>query len=150
MSEEDKDVDESWKDRAKNLGGMDDDQEAPKLHIKEPFKKEEDAPAESKEHSCGDPECNHDHGQDVQVDFLNYITSLGFQTLIFLGEVPNPVTNEQQKNLDQAKFLIDTLSMLKEKTAGNLNDQEKNLLDASVYELQLKYVDILQKEEKGQ
>ena len=64
-----------------------------------------------------------------------------------MGEVPNPGTNETEKNLEQAKFLVDTLTMLKEKTEGNLNDQEKNLLDASVYELQLKYVDMIKKEE---
>ena len=49
-------------------------------------------------------------------------------------------------NLGQAKFLIDTLTMLKEKTAGNLNEQEHNLLESSIYELQMKYVQISQAE----
>ena len=60
--------------------------------------------------------------------------------MIFMGEIPNPPSNEIDKNLDQAKFLIDTLSMLREKTEGNLNEQEKTLLENSVYELQMKYV----------
>jgi len=46
---------------------------------------------------------------EPQLDFFNYIASLGFQTMIFLGEMPNPMTNQVEKNLKQAKFLIDTL-----------------------------------------
>jgi len=83
---------------------------------------------------------------EVEINFLNYVTSLGFQAMIFMGEIPNPVTNEVEKNLTQAKFLIDTLAMLKEKTIGNLSDQEKNLLESSIYELQLRYVQIVEKE----
>ena len=78
----------------------------------------------------------------MEINFLNYITSLGFQAMIFMGEIPNPVTNKVEKNLMQSKFIIDTMSMLSEKTAGNLNDQEKNLLESSVYELQMKYVQV--------
>ncbi|MCA9407908.1 MAG: DUF1844 domain-containing protein [Candidatus Omnitrophica bacterium] len=77
----------------------------------------------------------------MEINFLNYISSLGYQALIFLGEIPNPMTNQPEKNLPQAKFLIDTLTMLKEKTKGNLNRQEETLLNSSVYELQLKYVE---------
>ena len=47
--------------------------------------------------------------EEPQLDFFNYIASLGFQTMIFLGEMPNPITNQIEKNLKQAKFLIDTL-----------------------------------------
>ena len=84
--------------------------------------------------------------QEVEVNFLNYVTSLGFQAMIFMCEIPNPVTNEVEKNLTQAKFLIDTLTMLKEKTVGNLNEEENNLLESSIYELQMRYVQIFQKE----
>ena len=81
---------------------------------------------------------------EVEINFLNYVTSLGFQAMIFMGVIPNPVSNEVEKNLAQAKFLIDTLTMLKEKTAGNLTDQENNLLESSVYELQMRYVQLVQ------
>jgi len=67
--------------------------------------------------------------------------------MIFLGEMPNPTTNQTEKNLDQAKFIIDTLTMIKEKTEGNLNEQEQNILNSSIYELQMKYVDVTQKED---
>ena len=57
---------------------------------------------------------------------------------------------ESEKNLQQAKFLIDTLMMLKEKTQGNLTEQEESLLNASCYELQLKYLDKTKKEQENQ
>ena len=53
---------------------------------------------------------------NVELDFISYITSLGYQALIFLGEAPNPMTNETEKNLKQAKFLLDTLIIIQEKT----------------------------------
>jgi hypothetical protein len=79
---------------------------------------------------------------EPQLDFFNYIASLGFQTMIFLGEMPNPMTNQVEKNLKQAKFLIDTLIILRDKTKGNLSKEEDDLLNGSIYELQLRYVDL--------
>ena len=79
---------------------------------------------------------------EPQLDFFNYIASLGFQTMIFLGEMPNPITNQVEKNLKQAKFLIDTLVILRDKTKGNLTKEEDDLLNGSIYELQLRYVDL--------
>jgi len=77
-----------------------------------------------------------------QLDFFNYIASLGFQTMIFLGEMPNPITNQVEKNLKQAKFLIDTLIILRDKTKGNLSKEEDDLLNGSIYELELRYVEL--------
>ena len=79
---------------------------------------------------------------EPQLDFFNYIASLGFQTMIFLGEMPNPMTNQVEKNLKQAKFLIDTLVILRDKTKGNLSKEEDDLLNGSIYELQMRYVDL--------
>jgi len=84
---------------------------------------------------------------DIQINFMNYVTSLGYQAMIFLGEIPHPVSNKTEKNIDQAKFLIDTLIMMREKTKGNLNKQEENLLNATTYELELKFVELKKKEE---
>ncbi len=83
---------------------------------------------------------------EPELDFFNYIASLGFQAMIFLGEVPNPITNQTDKNLKQAKFLIDTLSLLREKTEGNLSKEEAELLNGSIYELQLRYVEAIKKD----
>ena len=86
---------------------------------------------------------------EPQLDFFNYVASLGFQAMIFLGEIPNPLSNQIEKNLKQAKFLIDTLVLLREKTTGNLSKEEAELLEGSIYELQLRYVDSAKKEGAG-
>lgn len=78
--------------------------------------------------------------QIPEVNFFNFVSSLSLQTLISLGEVENPFTSQKELNLAQAKFLIDTLDMLKEKTLGNLNDDESRLLESILYELKMKYV----------
>ena len=80
--------------------------------------------------------------EEPQLDFFNYVASLGFQTMIFLGEMPNPITNQVEKNLKQAKFLIDTLIILRDKTKGNLCKEEDDLLNGSIYELQMRYVEL--------
>lgn len=74
------------------------------------------------------------------LDFNFFITTLAFQASIFLGQVPNPATDKIETNLDQAKFIIDTLDMLKEKTQGNLVKEEKELLENLLYELKMQYV----------
>lgn len=86
--------------------------------------------------------------EQPELDFFNYVASLGFQAMIFLGEVPNPMTNQTEKNVKQAKFLIDTLVLLREKTSGNLTKEEAELLNGSIYELQLRYVEAAKKEGK--
>ena len=124
--EREKYVDESWKDtveQEKTKGG----QPAAESSLQTP-----EAPAkDAQEPASPSP-------QDLQ--FFNYLASLGYQALIFLGEIPNPLTNLIDKNLPQAKFIIDTLVLLREKTKGNLSGEETNLLNGSLYELQMKYV----------
>lgn len=73
-------------------------------------------------------------------DFNFFVTTLAIQASIFMGQAPNPTTNKIEEDLSQAKFIIDTLSMLKEKTKGNLNKEEVNLIEAVLYELRMQYV----------
>lgn len=78
-------------------------------------------------------------------DFGFFITTLSLQASIDLGEVPNPATNKKEENLTQAKFLIDTMGMLKEKTKGNLTAEEANFLENVLYELRMQYIAKTQK-----
>ena len=72
--------------------------------------------------------------------FAFFLSSLGMQTLIHLGEITNPLTKKKEKNLTQAKQTIDIISMLGDKTKGNLTEDESKLLDNLLYELRMKYV----------
>ncbi len=75
-----------------------------------------------------------------EASFSFFISTLALQTSVFLGQIPNPATNKKEKNLAQAKFIIDTLSMLKDKTKNNLNNDENNLLENTLYQLRMQYV----------
>jgi len=105
-------------------------------------------PAPPEAGSAQEPKSSEEEAAEPQLDFFNYVASLGFQAMIFLGEMPNPVTNQTEKNLKQAKFLIDTLVLIRDKTTGNLTKEESELLNGSVYELQKRFVEIAQKEPK--
>ncbi|MCX5681717.1 MAG: DUF1844 domain-containing protein [Candidatus Omnitrophica bacterium] len=94
-------------------------------------------------------EQNKESPSSAEADFLGYITSLAFQAMVFLGEIQNPLNGKVEKNIPHAKLIIDTLILLREKTKGNLSDQESHLLEASIYELQLKYVENLGDEKKN-
>ena len=74
-------------------------------------------------------------------DFSFFVSTLAMQVSIFLGEIPNPVTNQKEENLPQAKFIIDTLDMLKTKTKGNLTPGEEGLLENILYNLRMLYLE---------
>lgn len=73
-------------------------------------------------------------------DFNFFITTLAIQAAISLGQIDNPATNKREENLPQAKFIIDTLDVLKEKTKGNLTKEEQETLDNLLYELKTQYI----------
>ncbi|RKY29558.1 MAG: DUF1844 domain-containing protein [Candidatus Omnitrophota bacterium] len=73
-------------------------------------------------------------------DFNFFITTLAVQASVDLGVAPHPVTKKVEENLPQAKFLIDTLSILKEKTRNNLTEEENKHLENVLYELRMSYL----------
>lgn len=81
-------------------------------------------------------------------DFNFFITTLALQASISLGQAPNPTSNQKEEDLTQAKFLIDTLGMLKEKTKGNLTPEETTFLENLLYELRMVYISKTTKGEK--
>ena len=87
--------------------------------------------------------------QDQQNELLFMQLVMMFQGMALqnLGKVMNPVTNQIERNLEQAKNMIDILGMLDEKTKGNLNDNEQRLMEHVLFELRMNYVDELKKDE---
>ena len=78
--------------------------------------------------------------EPFQVDFSTFIMSLTSSAFYHLGDMPDPSTGKKEVNLPVVQQTIDMLIMLREKTKGNLNEDEKKLLEQLVYELQVKYV----------
>lgn len=73
-------------------------------------------------------------------NFPFFITTLAMQATIALGDAQNPADGKKEESLPQAKFLIDTLGMLQEKTKNNLASEEKSMLEGILYELRMRYV----------
>jgi len=73
-----------------------------------------------------------------------FLSSLSMQAMMALGELPVPGTDQCHEELDQARYLIDTLGMLQEKTRGNLTAEESQVLENALYELRLRYAQKLQ------
>ena len=78
--------------------------------------------------------------QFPEINFATFVASLMHSALLQLGHIEDPTTGQKNKNLPVAKQTIDILSMLQEKTAGNLDEEEENLLKNILYDLRIMYV----------
>lgn len=76
-----------------------------------------------------------------QPTFTVFISSLGMQAMIAMGKLENPMTKTKEKNYDQARFLIDTLGVIQEKTKGNLDPEEDKALREYLFNLRMMYVE---------
>jgi len=75
-----------------------------------------------------------------EVNFTSLIFSLSSSALFHLGEIAEPQTNEMKKDMPLAKHAIDTIAMLKEKTDGNLTEEEQKFIDSILTDLRWRYV----------
>jgi hypothetical protein len=75
-----------------------------------------------------------------EVSFVNFILSLSTTAMYHFGDFPDPVSQKAQRNLTAAKQTIDILGMLRSKTEGNLDNNEKSLIDGLLFELRMRYV----------
>jgi hypothetical protein len=76
-----------------------------------------------------------------EIDFGMFVMSLASSVLVHLGELEHPDSRAREPNLPLAKQTVDILGMLREKTRGNLTQEEAQLLDNLLYDLRMKYVD---------
>jgi hypothetical protein len=81
--------------------------------------------------------------------FTAFITGLAMQAMMALGEMADPKTGLQRENLGEARYLIDMLTMLQEKTRGNLTEQEAAAIEEAVYSLRMTYVRKVSGQPKG-
>ena len=78
--------------------------------------------------------------ESFQIDFSTFIMSLTSSAFYHLGDMPDPSTGKKEVNLPAVQQTIDMLIMLREKTKGNLKEDEEKLIEQLIYELQVKYV----------
>ena len=69
-----------------------------------------------------------------------FVSGLAMEALIAMGDMPHPTTRKHATNLPQAKYLIDLLGVLEDKTKGNLVIEEEKLLKDALYQLRMRYL----------
>ncbi len=75
------------------------------------------------------------------VDFRLFIEGFVGQALVALGKIPNPVSGETSVALPWARYFIDILGMLEDKTQGNLDKETAGLLESRLTMLRMTFVD---------
>ena len=117
-------VDESWKEQAE----------------REKRATEADQPRGAQPASPRAPEEQLGADELPQARFDLFVSGLAMEALIALGDMPHPTTRKQSANLPQAKYLIDLLGVLEEKTKNNLAAEEEKLLKDALYQLRMRYL----------
>ena len=80
--------------------------------------------------------------RELEANFSTLVLSIGSSAAMALGLAPNPASGKIEKDRELARFNIDLLRMLREKTKNNLSAEEQKFLDSIVSDLQLKYVSV--------
>lgn len=82
------------------------------------------------------------HAPHPPLSFSSFVFSLGTSSLMLMGESLDPQQPAPPMNLPQAKEIVDILSLLEEKTKGNLSSEEASVLGDMLYTLRMKYVSV--------
>ena len=129
-----KKVDESWKERVEQEKQQSDQpavQSTPSPVVQDPSAR----PSEAKQAPAAGG------GQEMpEARFDLFVSGLAMDALIALGDVPHPVTKKSAANLVHARYLVDVLGILEEKTRGNLTVDEERLMKDALYQLRMRYM----------
>jgi hypothetical protein len=83
------------------------------------------------------------------ISFTGFVLSLATTAAVHFGDIADPNTGKTgEPNLVAARQLIEIITMLQEKTQGNLSDPEAKLVDDLLYELRLRFVNAQQGEKR--
>ena len=83
-----------------------------------------------------------DSGALPQIDFSTFVLSLVHSALMHLGDAPDPAAEAELPNLGLARQTIDLLALLQDKTKGNLTGDEERVLQAALYDLRMRFVEV--------
>ena len=79
---------------------------------------------------------------DPQLTFTAFVLSLASTAAIHFGDLPDPVSGQpSEPNLDAAAQMIEILGLLDVKTRGNLDAEERQILEQVLYELRMRFVE---------
>ncbi|MGH9254817.1 MAG: DUF1844 domain-containing protein [Vicinamibacterales bacterium] len=82
-------------------------------------------------------------GEASGISFVAFVLSLAHTAAVHFGDIPDPVSGDKvQANLPAAQQMIEILSLLDEKTRGNLTAEERQLLEQVLFELRMRYIEV--------
>ena len=77
------------------------------------------------------------------LSFAGFVLSLASTAAIHFGDLPDPISGQPSElNLDGAAQMIEILSLLDQKTRGNLTAEERQMLEQLLYELRMRFVEV--------
>jgi Domain of unknown function (DUF1844) len=82
--------------------------------------------------------------------FVNLILIFQGAAMQQMGKITTPLTGKIERNIEQARFSIDTLAMLREKTRGNLSGDLERLLDTTLLNLRMNFIEESAKETQAE
>jgi len=80
-------------------------------------------------------------GIPEQIGFKELISLFATQALMYLGAIPDQ-SGRAMVSLEVAKLNIDLLGVVQEKTKGNLSTEEQEMIDGTVNELRMQFVEV--------
>jgi hypothetical protein len=83
---------------------------------------------------------NQSTSEKLEASFSMLIMSIASNALMAMGHTSDPSTGQVHIDKQMARFNIDLLLNLKEKTKNNLNSDEQGLLEQIMQDLQLKFM----------
>jgi len=87
-------------------------------------------------------------GAQDPASFVNFLSTLATNAAAALGAVPHPATGQRSLDLESGKYWLDILSMLRDKTNGNLHPKESRLLEGLLGDLKMQYVHLVKATEE--
>ena len=123
-------VDEDWKSQV----------QAEKRRLAEELQQKEAATTPAAEPPATDWSAEEETDALTPASFPVLLSMLATQAMVCLGQIPSPLSGQLEVHLDEAKHFIDLLSLLEDKTRGNLTEQESQMLEALLHELRMSFV----------
>ncbi len=71
-----------------------------------------------------------------EASFLTIVYTMATQSMIALGEIPNPITKVARLDERQARWHLASLRILADKTRGNLDEAEEMAIENALGEIE--------------
>jgi len=111
----------------------------------EETEKVEEKPAPQQESSSFQTKTEQAASPKVEISFASFILGLSTQALMYMGEMPPAPGQPPYMDLPAAQQMIEVLAMLQQKTKGNLDAGEAAMLENALFDLRMRYVDLVKK-----